>query len=53
MQVYIEYVLADNFIIDAILLRLTYKSAGGKIGAVIKVFVRRGRDGGRRFVAVI
>lgn len=30
MQVYIEYVIADNFIIDAILLRLTYRCAGVK-----------------------
>ncbi len=36
MQVYIEYVLADNFIIDAILLRLTYKSAGVKSARLLR-----------------
>ena len=37
MQVYIEYVIADNFIIDAILLKLTYKSAGVKSARLFRL----------------
>lgn len=37
MQVYIEYVIADNFIIDAVLLKLTYKSAGVKSARIYRL----------------